>query len=533
MTVQSKKNKKTKAALAAVAVAPVSAPPPPLPPPVDPLVKGDPFKRTESQLENDRAFVKLYREVNKATLPSVSSDLGYAVEGAFVEVVRKEKDGTTKTEQVTLRPGVYRLKEATTLAKTLAQSGASPKEMETRLFEETGVRRLVVVEESASIIGKRAETAASTKNGLCRLTLKERPIAGTVLLFTDAGAPVHSIIESAAEYRELLPLLNGGKTFGNLWCVDGFDERVAPLADQAPAMLLKLREQTALLGKATEIYTVVPRWLRYFSDGTMESQQEGNFGLRLAPMGDSGARPMLYDGPAWCVGIRLGKDFLPGRVFVNTQGDFICSDWCQREVDKGGGIDLITGKNTKHSLLTWLAGPGMSRFGAQDLIIADDHQVRRLNFESRKVKKPTWELRADFAALVMKLYKLGTVEGGEWEGPLEDGTWTFPTVNEEPPDCVRFFVLKKIPAGGFLELGIMGTAFYRAGVAPRGNSFSAGIYPAPGAFASGVSRMRRGSANSVWGGLPYSKVSPAPSWKVYKLPPELRQKAYDLLRRIT
>ena len=108
----------------------------------------------------------------------------------------------------------------------------------------------------------------------------------------------------------------------------------------------------------------------------MQSQRSAAYGVRAAERPNGGMDPLLYDGPAWLVGLRIGRRMVPGRIFVTPEGRFIASDWCQREVGKGGGIDLHTGEFTRHTLMSWCAGPGISKFG-DDTIKAKHGVLRR------------------------------------------------------------------------------------------------------------------------------------------------------------
>jgi hypothetical protein len=139
------------------------------------------------------------------------------------------------------------------------------------------------------------------------------------------------------------------------------------------------------------------RYLLYFSDGDMNSQRmfsnyfpipshasplraDGTFRLPFsftytAAMRDAKqpiprsldlfgvTRPCLYAGPAWTVRFRLDDhDVLLDRcrVYVDDDGNFICSDWCQRHdhTTYGAGINLQMGI---YSFDTWVTGPCVIR----------------------------------------------------------------------------------------------------------------------------------------------------------------------------
>lgn len=136
----------------------------------------------------------------------------------------------------------------------------------------------------------------------------------------------------------------------------------------------RLREQVKILPMDIQIVGVQRRYLLYYSDGNKQSQARY---LRLAPkpgrdspFGDDWAlresyrqdtdhgTPLLYDGPAWTVRFTVdGVDPIPDcRVYVDDDGRFICSDWCQRTgyTTYGNGIDLqVQG----YTLGSWIAGP--------------------------------------------------------------------------------------------------------------------------------------------------------------------------------
>lgn len=76
-----------------------------------------------------------------------------------------------------------------------------------------------------------------------------------------------------------------------------------------------------------------------------------------------GLRPCLYRGPAYVVRFLLdGQDVLLERcrVYVDAEGNFLCSDWCQRHdySSYNNGINLQMGLYT---FATWVTGPCLVR----------------------------------------------------------------------------------------------------------------------------------------------------------------------------
>lgn len=136
----------------------------------------------------------------------------------------------------------------------------------------------------------------------------------------------------------------------------------------------RLREQVKILPMYIQIVGVQRRYLLYYSDGNKLTQvrylrlapkpgRDSPFGedweLRESYRNDTNSgTPLLYDGPAWTVRFTVdGVDPIPDcRVYVDDDGRFICSDWCQRTgyTTYGKGIDLqVQG----YTLGSWIAGP--------------------------------------------------------------------------------------------------------------------------------------------------------------------------------
>jgi len=77
--------------------------------------------------------------------------------------------------------------------------------------------------------------------------------------------------------------------------------------------------------------------------------------------------PVLYAGPAWAVLVRIGGCKLNlCRIFVRDSGEFLCTDLCQRNVNKAtGGINLQVGM---YSLASWCMGPGRDHLRRNGLL---------------------------------------------------------------------------------------------------------------------------------------------------------------------
>lgn len=202
----------------------------------------------------------------------------------------------------------------------------------------------------------------------------------TVLLFsTSRTTPVLSVVDDPVVYEGIVRAYWEKAEYSpiNSWTIDPPSLRAMDLVRDTGYMFRELADQLRLQPEV-ELLAIAARWLRYYSDGDMESQREGNFGVRLAPANNYGTRPLLYDGPAYAVTIRIHGALIPGRLYVNRQGEFMCSDWCQREIGKSGnGIDLFTGKSVRHTLSTWCAGPARTLAAVQGYL-PQGTQMRRL-----------------------------------------------------------------------------------------------------------------------------------------------------------
>lgn len=172
-------------------------------------------------------------------------------------------------------------------------------------------------------------------------------------IWTTEGTVDRATAKALQPYWELL-----GSRYRNNWVHD-FMHAPLFIDKQVKEMYEYCHKQVSKVG-GVEVHAVVPRLLKYTSDGSTGSQSDYLFVSSHAQGCLNG--PVLYVAPAWLVCLKFGERYLSGNVFVNSKGDFICSDWCMRETpDKKGGIDLFTGRSNKHTLGSWCAGPGMDK----------------------------------------------------------------------------------------------------------------------------------------------------------------------------
>lgn len=176
-----------------------------------------------------------------------------------------------------------------------------------------------------------------------------------------------------------------------------FEQQSDP--DELARVRARLEHEMADYPYTFEITGLQRRYLLYFSDGNNESQQA--FEALLPTPTDSplradgtlrrpfaftynhlmrdakapwprneerlygGLRPCLYRGPAYVVRFLLdGQDVLLERcrVYVDPEGNFLCSDWCQRHdfSSYSDGINLQMGIYT---FSTWVTGPCLVKNG--------------------------------------------------------------------------------------------------------------------------------------------------------------------------
>lgn len=236
--------------------------------------------------------------------------------------------------------------------------------------------RLAVVDEDGKLV-----TSRTFKQGF-----PFRPAVGTVIK-SDGTA---GYINSKEAYLRALPALckTPGAWNEALYLQMIPCEAVAYLADKADEMWKALQKEMELLPEA-ELYSITPVLCRYFSDGDKKTQISARWGQRSdgttlsgwTPVGNS--RPMLYDGPAWRVGLKIAGTVVNGGIIIAEHGSFVATIWCQREVSKDGGIELINGEILPHTLMSWCAGAGMDKFGgelAKKLISKKDTSAFSLAF---------------------------------------------------------------------------------------------------------------------------------------------------------
>ncbi len=164
------------------------------------------------------------------------------------------------------------------------------------------------------------------------------------------------------------------------------------------------RELQGATPAPVEIVAVVPRFLLYFTDGSLASQQQF---LTVAPRADTvspfrldgiikpaytaeyspmmrdmkvplppvlhgikNITPLLFRGRAFCVEFTVANvdpAYQNCRVYVDWDGNFICSDWCQRASKSAFAkdetpVDLQTGQFT---FATWVTTSAMVRAEAE------------------------------------------------------------------------------------------------------------------------------------------------------------------------
>lgn len=304
-------------------------------------------KATPEEAKRDKAFAAWLTKASKLESESAHQTVQFDGKTA-VDVSIKEKVGgkELRATKLTFPAGIYSKDAAIEFLRTYAgikESDPKP----------TALREL------------RLKSFVSYKDGggFCTQDLKSFvSISSPPKLFSLAGnildSPMLTPITSPEQYTALVDAIGAKCNFNNTWCRDRLDAEVAHMAPASLEMLEFCRQQVSKLGYVG-VMAISPRILRYYSDGSAESQTDA---LRLAPVDDgSGMRPLLYDGPAWALSLNIFDSPLNGRVFVNEAGEFVASDWCQRTTpdSKETGIDLYNGKSSKHTLLSWCAGPAM------------------------------------------------------------------------------------------------------------------------------------------------------------------------------
>lgn len=80
-----------------------------------------------------------------------------------------------------------------------------------------------------------------------------------------------------------------------------------------------------------------------------------------APLAREGSGSFLYLDAAWQCWIRYKRRFIPVEIFAGSDGRFLISGWCQREITKSEGVEAYSGHALQHTLLTWCLGPMTTR----------------------------------------------------------------------------------------------------------------------------------------------------------------------------
>lgn len=230
--------------------------------------------------------------------------------------------------------------------------------------------------------------------------------------YTETGKSVGMTEQLWDEYVDAWSRNNG-------WIADWphFQLESSETEEQREAMRALLMAQCSNMPYDIEIIGLQRRFLLYFSDGDFNTQR---FFDRAVPwpsrppygrdgslrpvyerhwdhlMRDAGApkpsilhglelRPCLYAGPAWVVRVKV-NGVVPlvqnCRMYVDDQGGFIASDWCQRQDyhTYGNGINLQLGV---YSFSGWLSGPCINYATNKGGITIPDMSTRRV--EIRRV----------------------------------------------------------------------------------------------------------------------------------------------------
>ena len=187
---------------------------------------------------------------------------------------------------------------------------------------------------------------------------------GLILQFEDGqrkGLPL--LYESDEQYAQIVELWRTvtsptRETYATF--IPSLRPEVMALVRETPNVLALARDQVKY-EPAMKVHGIALGWLRYISQTNALNQNDGRWN-RARPS-DSGMETILYDGPAFSVAPVLAGKALPGSVWITADGQFICSTWCQREVSQMPDVDLYTGRTLKHTLMSWLLGPGLEHFG--------------------------------------------------------------------------------------------------------------------------------------------------------------------------
>ena len=286
----------------------------------------------------------------------------------------------------------------------------------------------------------------------------------------------------------------------NSWMYDWPHMQVESEGDKVPelrqAILDKLTASMAIHGFDFQITGLQRRYLMYFSDGDRNSQKyfkslipaptdgspfrrDGELRRKYQQVWDSqmrdakvpypsdneklygGLRPCLYYGPAWVVRFSVdGQDPLMERcrVYVNDEGTFIGSDWCQRHDFSSyhnGGINLQMGI---YSFDGWVVNACLPHamakgaFKPKNVTMKREH-VRELLKKSPVVEVPEFSAVFDkYMPIVEKSYAEKKKKAGALkEAEVDAG----PITPEAMADAIKVaqdvFASKKAPDAPAIE----------------------------------------------------------------------------------
>jgi hypothetical protein len=245
-------------------------------------------------------------------------------------------------------------------------------------------------------------------------------------------------VEPAPMTRALFQAMQRHTSYPNQWCYDPphwTTERWLDAAAVARTRALIDQQFAAVHEYALRVTGLQPVFLLYYSDGTVESQRRficaahgpekqpftdrdlidpAMFGKTFAAIREQHLtatslgtryRPVLWIGPAMKLRFSIDQQSPDTgvRVFTDLNGEFLCSDWCQRDgmeqKAKGNGIDL---QLRRYTLASWIIGPYLDRVGT-NFTATHQRKVVRLNqkptpaqsLEKRlewHYRKPLWKI---------------------------------------------------------------------------------------------------------------------------------------------
>lgn len=246
----------------------------------------------------------------------------------------------------------------------------------------------------------------------------------------------------------------------NDWCIDWphyETESEGDNPDSRSRMLALIDELMAPYGLDFKVTGLQRRFLMYYSDGDEASQKFFEALLPIpesCPFRRSGAlrsrfasswshedrdknvpkpaylnvhdtKPCLYRGPAWVLRFTVGgvnPAFGGCRVYLDDDGQFLCSDWCQRHdfSSYGGGINL---QLRGYDLPGWILGPCITRAAEHNIKVGKSH--KRVAMRSAMKENPnaekSFEQLLDEKLRVRGLYLV--IEEGADNGLSEDDAW--------------------------------------------------------------------------------------------------------------